>query len=291
MDEDEPRFQDELTRPASDEGEVGSLSDSGVVFYDRAPGSDTGPVKLPEPPPAKAAPAPTPAAPAKEWTGAHGEAALPPRVVAKRPDPQAGSVRVVAPPAVCPACGAANPADCLRCARCAAPISGPAPTPVAPPPPEGAPPEDPADLLPPKVREQVLAARAASQANTSASVRREEQRMLAVCGATAGAAVVAGAVLSMVMIDGLGRGVVAAACDGMLGAGAGWAVWRKSSAVTGALAFGGAAFLSGLVKLGLNGMPQGERMLAVFFPLVFVAWLATMIGGWVGRRIDDWYWE
>mgnify|MGYP001325408075 CR=1 FL=1 len=208
--------------------------------------------------------------------------------------------------AVCPACAARNPFDARTCGRCAAAIPPPgasAPLAVAQP---GAgialrlparssldpPPEDPLAVLPPQVREQILAARAASQARGAAALTRERQRERAIGAASGAAAALAGLLVSAVLLDGWIGTIAAALFDAAVGTAAGVWVYRRGGGThRGLLAYALAAFASAGLKLALGGIPVGLSAGAAFAVLLPVTWGAAIAGGLLGQRIDDWLWD
>ncbi len=309
---------DEAPGAAPDDEELAPDAAAEADLLDRArPGADDEPDPEPRPPSPPARPASTAVDPAllsgarallhttprhavgeERASAAVPAAALAPTFV-RPPAPAPGAQ--VAGQATCPGCGARSGWDARVCGRCGAdipppiPAGAPAPGAGAPVPlglprqvagaTEGEPAGDAADLLPPDVRAQVLAARARNAQHTADITADAARREQVLHVGIAAAAVVGGLVLSGMLDLSTALTAVTLVADLLLGLALARWMWRTDvTSIHGMVAFPAATIVSFACK-------------AVFAPLLvvmaagpamfFILMIAMAIGRTVATVLAD----
>ncbi len=261
-------LHDEAQASGSDLGEVAPDPDAEADLRAAAPRgpdeSGEAPAPLPRRPTAATSPAP------RGFTGAWREPVLPPRRVARRS--ARDELMADLPPAAPP------------------PAPGGLQIKVSPRPGEeerGAP-GDPADVLPPEVRIKVLEARSRRDESMAAAVAREARRTRTIVVAMTLLGLFTGGVTGSLLLPTALAALVAALVDAGLAGAAGFVIHRAGGgALRGLAAFGAAAVVSAGVKVALGAITlQGMADLGAFAVLMGVTLGSTLLGGFLGQRLD-----
>lgn len=278
-------LHDEAQHAAPDLDEIAPDPAAEDDLLDAAPaGPDDPDEELPPPPLCAPSPrAQPPAQPPSEraFTGAWREPVLPPRRVARRsardelmadlgaqPAPATSSLQIKVSPRPDGDGGAAQQAP--------AGLAGP---------PDG----DVLDVLPPEVRIKVLEARSRRDESMAAAIAREARRTRTIAIGMALVGLATGAVSGSLCLPTTAAAVAAALADGALLGVAGFVTHRGGGGmVRGLGAFGAAAIVSACVKVRLGAIGlQGVTDVDSFALLVGLTLAATLLGGFVGQRIDQ----